>query len=444
MLVLHVGSASYYTLLWTIPVFRIWLSFLTYRRSKMALMPLSFLVVFYLSTLQMHANPVFLLFNRPGLVLIKSVSGLFCPGAMTPDMFSDLWHGSWNYRYQIMAVASVWVVIIPSVVYVCRLVRKQLVPCQLGLWKRTCLFAYILCILIVMSVFVGKLGMSSISVTVLSLLLMLIPVIFNHGKISKFLTRTEQAFIVGFALLGMAYTCALSYNTLSSVMTMVMPVAIYSLVNWYMDRKVEYVDILLLVAGSVFFLLGQYVTDMFRIVLLLLSLGLFAVAIVRFAYTVKRYWQSIVLYLVVAVLVPIFSIGYNPYSVLEARRCMHYDEYSYSREGLLLVQSKDGLGIRDRYGIILSSEYERVDYLEPSKPYCKVLNDDQWMIYDIERHKFLSEEKFTEVIPYDTFTYRLVSADGSVKYLVMPFKYSRYSYGKEAEIVEKLPSRMAM
>ncbi len=162
MLVLHVGSLSYYPLLWTIPVFRIWLSFLTYRRSRMALMPLAFLTIFYVSTFQMHANPVFLLFNRPGLVLVKSMSAMFCPDALSLDEFSDLWYTSWDYRYVIMAIASVWVVIIPAVMYVCRLVRKQLVPSQFGVWKRTGLLAYILFVLVVMSVFVDAFGMSSL------------------------------------------------------------------------------------------------------------------------------------------------------------------------------------------------------------------------------------------------------------------------------------------
>lgn len=444
MLVLHAGSALYYPLLWTIPVFRIWLSFLTFRRSRMALMPLTFLSVFFVATLQRHANPIFLLFNRPALTLIKSVSALFCPGAMTPDVFSDLWHGSWDYRYLIMGIASIWVVVIPAAVYLYRLIRKQLVPSQFSLWRAIGLFAYILFVLIFMSVFVDELGMSSISVYVLIVLLMLIPVIFNHGEINGLLNRAEQAFVIGLVILGIAYTCALSYNPMSSVMTMVAPAAIYALINWCMDRKMEYADIILLVSGSVLFYISQYVTDMFRMLLLLLSLGLYAVSIIRFAYATRKYWRSVALYVTVAVAVPIFCIGYNPYTVVEARRCMHYDEYSCSGDGLLLVRSKDGFGIRDRYGIILSAEYERVDHLEPAKPYCKVLNDDLWMIYDIERHKFISEEKFTEVMPYDKLTYKLVSADGSVKYLVMPVIYSRYSYGKEAEIVEQLPANSKM
>ena len=60
MLALHVGSAAYYPLLWIVPVLRMWLSFLTYRRSRMALTPLLLLVVFCLGTLQNHANPCWL------------------------------------------------------------------------------------------------------------------------------------------------------------------------------------------------------------------------------------------------------------------------------------------------------------------------------------------------------------------------------------------------
>lgn len=438
MLVLHVGSTSHYflsySLLWTVPLFRIWLSFLTHRRSRLALMPLLFLVALLLSTLQRHGNPVFLLLNRPGLVLIKSAAAMFCPGALSLDEFSDMWYGSWDCRYLILALASVWLVIIPTAVYLYRLVRKQLVPSQFGGWRGVGLCAYVLCALVVMSAFVGELGLTCIPLLVLIVLLMLIPAVFNHGKIGGLLTRVEQAFVIGLALLGVSYMSALSFGPLSIVMTLVMPAAIYALVNWCMDRKLEYADVLMLVAGSVLFCMGQYLMDMLRVVLLLLSLGLYSVPIIRFAYSTKMYRRSIALYLTVALAVPVLCAGYNPYAVMDAGRCAHYDEYSYSRNGLLLVRSADGLGIRDRYGLVLAAEYERVDHLEPSKPYCKVLKDGLWMIYDIERHKFLSEEKYAEVLPCGKGEYKLVLPDGSEKSMVMPFMYSRYSYGQEAEI----------
>lgn len=52
--------------------------------------------------------------------------------------------------------------------------------------------------------------------------------------------------------------------------------------------------------SSLFFYMGQYATEMVRIVLLLLSLSLFAVTIIRFAYATRMYWKSIALYLALA------------------------------------------------------------------------------------------------------------------------------------------------
>jgi hypothetical protein len=110
MLALHVGSAAYYPLLWIVPVLRMWLSFLTYRRSRMALTPLLLLVVFCLRTLLNHANPVFMLFNRPMLTVVKSLTDFFGSGHFDLAKFSDIWYVSWDYRYCIAGIA-----------YVCRL-----------------------------------------------------------------------------------------------------------------------------------------------------------------------------------------------------------------------------------------------------------------------------------------------------------------------------------
>lgn len=82
-----------------------------------------------------------------------------------------------------------------------------------------------------MSVFVDAFGMSSISIFVLSVFLLLIPMIFNHGKISGLFTRAEQAYVIALVILGVTYTCGLSYNQLFSVTTMVTPVAVYALLT---------------------------------------------------------------------------------------------------------------------------------------------------------------------------------------------------------------------
>ena len=438
ILVFHVGSAAYYPLLWIVPVLRMWLSFLTYRRSRMALTPLLLLVVFCLGTLLNHANPVFMLFNRSMLAVVKSLMAFFGSAHFDLAEFSDIWYGSWDYRYWIAGIAYVWVVVIPAVVYVYRCFKGKLVPSQLGIWKRVGLVAYIIASIVIMSVFVGGLGTGSVSVLALFILLMLIPVIFNKGRIEGFLTRFEQSFIVCMLMFGVAYSCGVSYNSVSAITTAALPAAFMALVNWNMGRKTDYKDVLLLVLGASVFYIAQYVMNMIRIILLLMSLGLFAVAIARFAYSTRRYWSSVALYVVVSLAIPIFCIGYNPFSVLEARKVRHFDDYGFSRHGLMLVTGSEGDGIRDRYGLILPPEYYYINLLIPTKPYCKVRKLDGWKIYDLEKKKLISDEEFTDVIPYGEYSFLLKSEQGD-KYLKIPHVYSRFSDRGNAVIIEEAP-----
>lgn len=134
---------------------------------------------------------------------------------------------------------------------------------------------------------------------------------------------------------------------------------------------------------------------------------------------------------------PIFCLGYNPYSVLEARRYWHFDRYFGSPNGLLYVGNDSTRGLRDRYGVILPVQYDRIELLTPSKPYCKVRKNNKWQIYDIERKEFVSKECFNEVIPYDDYTYCLKSENGD-KYLIMPRIYNRYDNNRSAVISNEM------
>jgi hypothetical protein len=136
-----------------------------------------------------------------------------------------------------------------------------------------------------------------------------------------------------------------------------------------------------------------------------------------------------------------FCIGYNPYSVLEARKIRHFDEYEYSYNGLMLVIGRDGIGIRDRYELILPAEYCDVELLKSHKPYCKVETKDGWQIYDIVKQELLSEDVFTAVVPYGEFSFLLQSDTGD-KYLIMPSSYSRFNDKKTAVISEQPPTCM--
>lgn len=103
------------------------------------------------------------------------------------------------------------------------------------------------------------------------------------------------------------------------------------------------------------------------------------------------------------------------------------------------VDDDEHWGLRDRYGIILPLEYDRIELLTTSKPYCKVCKEGRWMIYDIERHELVSVESFEEIIPCNKYTYCLKSDNGD-KYLIMPPNYHRYDDVQPAVITCDIPA----
>lgn len=162
-----------------------------------------------------------------------------------------------------------------------------------------------------------------------------------------------------------------------------------------------------------------------------------AIVIIRYTQDTKKYGTGISLYIMIAVIMPILCMGYNPYTALDAKRASFFSEYAWAKDGVLLVQGENGYGLRDRYKMILPAEYDRIEVLTPSKPYCKVCKNKMWQIYDIERHELVSEEWFTEITPCEELIYRLRWKNGE-KYLYIPKLYNRYKERPQAVITSEL------
>lgn len=426
--------------IWAVPLLRKWLSFLIYRCSRMALTPpivmLTLLTVGSLSGMALSGNALFV---QPVLVLLRTVPEFFGESLITADNIQEIWWSMSRCDVKIGIISSVWLILMPLGIYIWRCVHKENVPSIFGLAKRVGLCAYISATVIVVSMIVTVFRYSFVSVFILGLFLMLIPVIFNKGKLEGLFTKGEQTFVMTLIILGIAYTCGIDYSDASTIAVLALPALFYALVCRCISREIEYKDILTVLTASFLFVCSQYAISMYRVILLLMSLGLMSVVLIRLVCSTGRHWTAAAVYVMMAVLLPVFSLGYNPYSVLDAGKVRHYDGYEYSPNGRMLISGRDGVGIRDRYGLILPAEYERVEHLIPSKPYCKVMKDGEWMIYDIVRQELLSEERFTEVIPFGEYSYRLDSASGT-KYLIIPMLYSRYHNDSIAHISDQPPT----
>ena len=65
-----------------------------------------------------------------------------------------------------------------------------------------------------------------------------------------------------------------------------------------------------------------------------------AIPFVRFAYEKKMFSGAAALYVLIAVALPVLCLWYNPYSVMEAGRRSHFEDYECSPHGLMIVGGK--------------------------------------------------------------------------------------------------------
>ena len=417
------------------PLLFIWHSLLIYRRSDLAIIPIVMLLLMPIVSVVEYYNQFEILFAEPIVTLLKV-------GASLIDSDMVMREGVQTFlRY-----VGVWSESIMLIIYLCILIcyvikylrgakRKEQNPSKLGVKRGFVLGIYLMTAVMLDSYVLSVSYKTTLAYALLALMLIPIPILFNRGRVKELFTRGEIAFIIMLVIFVLAYMCGMGLELKSMITTCTLPMAFYLTVNWYLRRVISYKEILPIVVGSIIFWCAQYTTNVVRVLLLLSSLGLMAFAVVRFVKIARNRWAGVGLYIIIALILPVFSLGYNPYSVLEAKRLWRFDKYYWARNGLLYVASKDGVGLRDRYGVILPvDEYDRVVLLRESMPYCKVRKDGKWQIYDIERRELVSEEQFEEVVPYKKDIYQLRSMNRD-KYLLLPRFYIRQWEEQPAKVL---------
>ena len=418
-----------------LPALRIWISFLMKRQSKLMIAHIVVLALLA-SFMFLDRSPRDILVVAPWETLLTSICALFSRDSVCSIELHELLGGVCK---NILCIDGyIWLAIYPLAVYIYKRVKKQLAPSTMGIWKGIGLCAYIFGCVIISSIVLSVSDKTTIGMAMLAFMLMLIPTIFYHNNIKEIFSQGEVAYLLTLAMFVTGYICGIGLELKSAITVCVLPAAFFTLANWYIRRETVYKDILLIVGASGVFWCAQYTTNMTRILLLLTSLTMAAIPVIRFAIDTKKNWASAGLYVMIALIIPVFCLGYNPYSVLEASRSWHFDKYYGSPDGILCVRAGDTGGLRDRYGIILPVDrYDRIELLTPSKPYCKVRKDGKWQIYDIERHELVSDEWFEEVVQCDEYVYRLKSQNGD-KYLSLRWYYNPDGE-QTARIVNEMP-----
>ncbi|MBR4846377.1 MAG: hypothetical protein IKU98_08175 [Bacteroidaceae bacterium] len=332
----------------------------------------------------------------------------------------------WNTLYKVVGcITYLWLVVGPLVQYIVLSVKKRVIQSS---WSNRsslllCLYLVGVMLVVVIGSYKDFLGFLFAVVGLYAL-----PYLFKEIDFKHLLTRGEASYIMLLLVLIACYIEGSNISRQAVVAVVSLPAVCYAIFNYSCCRRPTYQEITLVVLGSMTFWMAQYTTDMLRILLLLLSLGLIGVVLRKFVNATHRKWRGVVLYLFVAFIVPISCLGYNPYSAMHVSRHYDYVGYLWGERGLMRVYGRDGFGLRDRYGMVTPLQRGSIEFIDSWKPFVKIGSRGLgWNLYDIERQEFITDVLYEDIQPYGENVIRL-QKDSCCHYVVYE-KY--YSWGDE-------------
>ena len=138
----------------------------------------------------------------------------------------------------------------------------------------------------------------------------------------------------------------------SLLATWILPCAAFYLISRYSGHQLRVIDWVSVAAASVLIWYSQYTMNIIRAGMLLASAMLIFYASYRLWKDLRNLSACVFAFVLCGFVLPLLSIGYNVYSVLYAKREYVYS-YPNSQRGVLRIASDIGVGLRDRYGIII-------------------------------------------------------------------------------------------
>ena len=434
-LLLTLHNYPFYTSMYFLWVLRIWTSFLIYRRSSMAAYAIGMsaiggLLVFLFSP---HITGIL-------LDVVKAMTSLFGGDGrmLVHEIRMDARNGEyWNTLYKVVGcITYLWLVVGPLVQYIAQSIKKRVIQSS---WSKRrslllCLYLMGIMLMIVIGSYKDFLGFLLAVVGLYAL-----PYLFREIDFKHLLTRGEASYLMLLLVLIACYIAGSDISRQAVVAVVSLPAVCYAIFNHSCCRRPTYQEVAWVVLGSMTFWMAQYTTDMLRVLLLLLSLGMAGIATGEFVNATHRKWRAVALYMLVALIVPISSLGYNPYGAMHTSRMWEYEGYRMGSRGLLYVHGKEGFGFRDRYGMITPLQQSSMEFIDSWKPFVKIgARGSGWKLYDIERQEFITDVLYEDIQPYGENIIRL-QKDSCYHYMKYKDWYSWDSEEEQYIITDTIP-----
>lgn len=180
---------------------------------------------------------------------------------------------------------------------------------------------------------------------------------YDLAGLAIFKDRAEKLFVNVCVLAIIALLIGYTMDEmLSFYALMVLPMVAYYLLNKYVGRKVHWPEYVTLGLGLYVFDKAQYQVDNDRVAYLVASAAIILAVCVWMLYKTKKVVASIFAIVVIAVILPGLSIGYNIYQSMEGARSINYVSLGMQKGYMYIrrVENVNGkqkmrVGIRDRY-----------------------------------------------------------------------------------------------
>ena len=171
---------------------------------------------------------------------------------------------------------------------------------------------------------------------------------------------------------------------------LILPAVAYYFVNAYIGRKAHWMEYVLIVLAMLIFNKAQYKFGNERVFRLVLSPAIILSVCVWMLSKSRKISAAVFSFVMVAFVLPISSIGYNMYTVLEGARASNYIDMD-THYGVMYVrnsieengQTRFRFGLRDRYGLILPCSYRSIYSSNPIRNQVTCRTDDGNIVYDI-------------------------------------------------------------
>ena len=377
-------SWSYSALL--MPLSRVWVSFLLFRGSRFSPYAIGFSLLSFVCVFEVHKaiDNSFIYPIRQFIDVFMHFMG--CRDVQLINSF--IWMPYEDY-YQFIAKIFIvlWMVVIPLIVYWWQYKKGTLQPSAIS-WKKSGLIIIYLsfCLFLLVPALQYEFFYLDF-IFFMCIFILLGPIIFKLGDVRNLFTREEILYFVMLVIWGCSIICGDVFFVNRFIVILLVTACFYFLYCWYCSYKVSFVDLLFIFLGGALFVYAEYLTNMERVLFLTLSFIAYFVPIFKFIMNTKLIKSGFVALFIIALVLPVFSLGYNPYAVLEGGRQYKCADCIYSPNGLMYVRNSDyGIvkkGLRDRYGVLIPVEFEELQIVNEYMSYFVVARDGKWNVYDV-------------------------------------------------------------